>query len=216
MLDPATSAAAVKSVNANLLAGGMGQTNYTPPLKADDPEVRALASLFGYQSGVEVIPATIQYLNERKQMEVRLPADALEEHDPDDHHVGRPRHGGAGPRRRLRVRHRVALAIACPGAYWLMPCGHHYVQHDQPAAMARIIRLTLGTPAPAPAVPAVPFNLTADACGPVLVAREQEPGIAADARTGRNGSRCCPPVVRSSCRPWRDASRRIRPRRRRA
>lgn len=43
MLDPVTSAAAVKSVNAGLLAVGMGQTQYTPPLKADDPEVRALA-----------------------------------------------------------------------------------------------------------------------------------------------------------------------------
>ena len=44
MLDPATSAIAVNSVNAAMLAVGMGQTQYTPPLKADDPEVRALAT----------------------------------------------------------------------------------------------------------------------------------------------------------------------------
>ena len=56
-----------------------------------------------------------------------------------------------------------------------MPCAHHYVQHDQPSAMARIIRLTLATPPPGAGLPAVPYNLTPDACGPVLVAREHKP-----------------------------------------
>ena len=37
MLDPATSAATVKAANPTLLANGMGQTNFTPPLKPDDP-----------------------------------------------------------------------------------------------------------------------------------------------------------------------------------
>jgi hypothetical protein len=41
--------------------------------------------------------------------------------------------------------------------------------------MARIIRLTLGMPASGAGIPAVPYNLTTDACGPVLVAREQKP-----------------------------------------
>jgi hypothetical protein len=26
---------------------------------------------------------------------------------------------------------------AVPGAYWLLPCGNHYVQHDQPADLLR-------------------------------------------------------------------------------
>ena len=46
MLDPSTSAAAVTAVNAGLLAAGLGQSQYTPPLPATDPEVRALAALF--------------------------------------------------------------------------------------------------------------------------------------------------------------------------
>jgi pimeloyl-ACP methyl ester carboxylesterase len=174
MLDPATSAAAVKSVNAGLLAGGMGQTNFTPPLKADDPEVRALASFFGYQSGVEVIPATIQYLNERKQMEVSFLQTLSRSTIPATIMWGV--HDMVAPVRVADYVFTTALrSRSAPGAYWLMPCAHHYVQHDQPSAMARIIRLTLGTSTPGAGVPAAPFNLTADACAPVLVAREQKP-----------------------------------------
>lgn len=174
MLDPATSAAAVKSVTASLLAGGMGQTNYTPPLKPDDPEVHALASFFGYQSGVEVIPATIQYLNERKQMEVSFLQALSRSTIPATIMWGV--HDMVAPVRVADYVFATALrSRPVSAAYWLMPCGHHYVQHDQPAAMARIIRLTLGTLTPGAVLPVAPHNLTTDACGPVLVAREQKP-----------------------------------------
>ena len=172
MLDPATSAAAVKSVNPNMLAAGMGQTNYTPPLKADDPEVRALASFFSYQSGVDIIPATIQYLNERKQMEVAFLQTLARSTIPATIMWGV--HDMVAP---VRVADYVFTTALRPrpagGAYWLMPCGHHYVQHDQPAAIARIVRLTLGL-APGAAVPAAPYNLSTDPCSPVLAAREQK------------------------------------------
>ena len=173
MLDPATSAAAVKSVNANLLAGGIGQTNYTPPLKPDDPEVRALASFFGYQSGVEVIPATIQYLNERKQLEASFLQTLSRSTIPATMMWGV--HDMVAPVRVADYVFTTALrSRSVPGAYWLMPCGHHYVQHDQPAAIARIIRLTLGLAAGA-TLPTAPYNLSTDACSPVLVAREHQP-----------------------------------------
>jgi len=173
MLDPATSAAVVKSVNARLLAGGMGQTNFTPPLKPDDPEVGAMAAFFGYQSGVEVIPATIQYLNERKQMEASFLQTLSRSTIPATLMWGV--HDMVAP---VRVADYVFSTAMRPrpvqGAYWLMPCGHHYVQHDQPAAIARVMRLTLGL-VPGAALPAAPHNLSTDACGPVLVAREQKP-----------------------------------------
>ena len=57
------------------------------------------------------------------------------------------------------------------GAHWLMPCGNHYVQHDQFADIARVIRTTLSSQDSGKALPAVPFNLTSDACSPVLVGR---------------------------------------------
>jgi pimeloyl-ACP methyl ester carboxylesterase len=175
MLDPATSAAAVKAASATLLAAGMGRTNYTPPLEPGDPEVQALAALFGYQSGVEAIPATIQYLNERKEKEVSFLEALARSVVPATIMWGV--HDMVAPVRVADHVFNTALRPrAVPGAYWLLPCGNHYVQHDQPADLARIIRLTLSLQTGGKALPAAPFNLSTDRCGPVLVAREQPSG----------------------------------------
>ena len=171
MLDPATSAAAVKAVNAGILAIGLGQTQYTPPLKADDPEVRALAALFAHDSGVDAIPATIQYLNERKQMEVAFLETLAKSTIPTTIMWGA--HDMVAPVRVADYVFATALkSRTAIGAYWLMPCANHYVQHDQPADLARVIRTTLGHQVAGTALPAVPFNLTNDTCGPVLVGRQ--------------------------------------------
>lgn len=175
MLDPVTSAAAVKAASATLLAAGMGRTNYTPPLEPGDPEVQALAALFGYQSGVEAIPATIQYLNERKEKEVGFLETLARSAVPATIMWGV--HDMVAPVRVADHVFNTALRPrAVPGAYWLLPCGNHYVQHDQPADLARIIRLTLSLQTGGKALPAAPFNLSTDRCGPVLVAREQPSG----------------------------------------
>lgn len=172
MLDPSTSAAAVKTVNAGLLAAGLGQTQYTPPLPPTDPEVRALAALFAHGDGVQVIPATIQYLNERKEFEVRF-LEVLERSDiPATIMWGV--HDTVAP---VRVADYVfAKALKprnVPGAYWLMPCGNHYLPHDQATDLAKVVRFTLATQVPGgKPLPAVPFNLSAESCSPVLVARE--------------------------------------------
>ena len=171
MLDPVTSAAALKSVNAGLLAVGMGQTQYTPPLKADDPEVRALAALFAYESGVEAIPATIQYLNERKQMEVSFLQTLSTSTIPATIMWGA--HDMVAPVRVADYVFTTALeSRAVAGAHWLMPCGNHYVQHDQPADIAKVIRFTLAQQSAGKALPSVPYSLSTEACGPVLVGRE--------------------------------------------
>lgn len=170
MLDPTTSAAAVKAVNAGLLAVGMGQSQFTPPLKADDPDVRALATLFAFKSGVEAIPATIQYLNERKQMEVSYLETLSKSTIPTTILWGA--HDTVSPPRVADYVFSTALKPRdVTGAYWLMPCGNHYVQHDQAADIARVLRTTLAAQASGKALPAVPFNLTTEACSPVLVGR---------------------------------------------
>lgn len=175
MLDPATSAAAVKAASASLLATGMGRTNYTPPLAADHPEVRALAAFFAYQSGIAAIPATIQYLNERRQKEVGFLQTLLRSTIPATILWGA--HDMVSPLRVADYVFETALRPrAVPGAYWLMPCGNHYVQHDQPADLAAVIRLTLDRQKSGTPLPAAPFNLTPAPCGPVLVAREQPSG----------------------------------------
>ena len=55
---------------------------------------------------------------------------------------------------------------SAPASYWLFPCANHYLVHDQANDLAAVMRGELGQ-APKPA----PFNLTSDACSPVLVDR---------------------------------------------
>ena len=172
MLDPATAPAAVKAVNAQLLAVGMGQTQYTPPLKADDLDVGALAALFAMPSAIDVIPATIQYLNERKQFEVSFLEALRKSSIPATLMWGV--HDTVSPVRVAEHVYNTALKDrTVRGAFWLMPCANHYVQHDQPAAIAGIVRLTLAQSAPGKQLQQAPYNLSADACSPVLVGREQ-------------------------------------------
>ena len=171
MLDPATSAAAVKAVNASVLGAGMGQTQYTPPLKPEDPEVRALAAFFGYQSGVAAIPATIQYLNERRQFEVSFLQTLATSTIPATILWGV--HDMVAPVRVADYVFTTALkARTVAGVYWLMPCGNHYVLHDQPADLARVIRFTLAQQVAGKTLPAAPYSLSPEPCGPVLASRE--------------------------------------------
>jgi len=165
MLDPATSAAAVKAVTPALLAAGLGSSTYTPALKPDDPAVKAIAAQFAYQSGIEVLPATIQYLNERKEMEVTFLQVLANSGIPVTLIWGV--HDMISPVRvadyvwDTALKNRVAAAN-----YWIVPCGNHYLQHDQPAAIAGIIRATVAKPNQT-----APFNLSGDVCSPVLVNR---------------------------------------------
>jgi pimeloyl-ACP methyl ester carboxylesterase len=165
MLDPATSPAAVKAVTAALLAAGLGSSTYTPALKPGDPAVKAMAAQFAYQSGIEVLPATIQYLNERKEMEVTY-LQVLA-------HSGIPVtlmwgvHDMISPVRVADYVWDTALKNrAAEAAYWIVPCGNHYLQHDQPAAIAGIIRAAVAKPNQT-----APVNLNGDVCSPVLVNR---------------------------------------------
>jgi pimeloyl-ACP methyl ester carboxylesterase len=165
MLDPRTGAAAVQAISPERLAAGLGATQYSPPLAPGDPEVRSLAFNFAWQNGIQVIPATIQYLNERIKFEDAF-LDALARstipatmiwgvHDT----VSPVRVADYAWSRALKPR-------GAPAAYWLAPCSNHYLVHDQHQAIAAVVRLALaGGP------PAAPLNLTPDACAPVLVDR---------------------------------------------
>ena len=53
------------------LAEGMGAVTFTPPRKPGDPEVEALAAIFGYDNGIKVLHEGIQYLVERSEDEQR-------------------------------------------------------------------------------------------------------------------------------------------------
>jgi len=165
MLNPATAARAVRQTTPDRLARGIGETQYTPPLAADDPEVRALAENFAYQDGVNVIPDTIQYLNERKRLEVGFLAALRKSDVPATLIWGL--HDMVSPVRVADYVWSNTLAVrAAPASYWLVPCANHYLVHDQPAAVAALMRAELG-----PHAPAAPADLTNEPCAPVLVER---------------------------------------------
>jgi len=163
LLDPKTSAAELKQISAPLFAARLGASLFTPPLKPADPDVRALANIFSYHSGISVLPATIQYLNERKRFENGFLQALGRSLIPTT--VARGVHDAAAP---VRVGdyawNTVLEPRKAPADYWLLPCGNHYIQHDQPGELARIVRLELtGKP------PATPADLSSDRCSAVLV-----------------------------------------------
>jgi pimeloyl-ACP methyl ester carboxylesterase len=165
MLGPDSSAAAVKSITPERLAVGLGLTQYSPPLKPDDPEVRALAFNFAWQDGIPVIPATIQYLNERMKFEVGFLETLSRSSVPATLIWGV--HDTVSP---VRVANYVWDTALKPrdatASYWLVPCANHYLAHDQPQDIARIMRLALANESPS-----TPQNLTTEICAPVLVDR---------------------------------------------
>jgi pimeloyl-ACP methyl ester carboxylesterase len=167
LLDPSRSAAALKELSPPLLAAKLGTALYAPPLEPTDPEVRALASFFAYQSGTDVLPTTIQYLNERKQFENAFLQALARSSIPATIALGI--HDTAAPVRVADYARKTALeSRTAPADFSLMPCGNHYTQHDQPGDLARIVRLEL-TSQP----PAAPANLSSDSCSPVLAARHE-------------------------------------------
>jgi pimeloyl-ACP methyl ester carboxylesterase len=170
LLDPSTSAAAAKQVSPLLLAAKLGASLYTPPLKPADDEVRALTSFFAYQSGTDVLPAEIQYLNERKQFENEFLQALSSSSIPVT--VAWGIHDVAAPVRVADYAWKTALeSRTAPADFWLMPCGNHYIQHDQPGELARVVRLELTGK-----LPAAPANLSSDRCSAVLVARQNGEG----------------------------------------
>jgi pimeloyl-ACP methyl ester carboxylesterase len=165
MLNPLTSSLAVSQTTPERLAVGLGESQYSPPLSADDPEVKALGYNLAYQNGIQVIPATIQYLNERKKFEDGFLASLAASDVPVTLVWGA--HDMVSP---LRVANYVWSSAleqrASPASYWLAPCANHYLLHDQPQAVAALMRAELNQSGLA-----APANLSKDACAPVLVER---------------------------------------------
>jgi len=164
--DPQTSQTTAASVTASQLATTfLGQTLFTPPLPPDDPETSALADILAYGSGLAVLPTTIKYLDERAHAEVGWLESLHESFIPTTLIWGI--HDPVAP---IRVANYVWATYlrsrAAPSAYWVLPGANHYLQHDQPAALAHLVRLSLSEQ-----IPTDPMNLTNEPSAPVLVER---------------------------------------------
>ncbi len=71
MLDPRSWPQVAAVMSPRALAEGVGAGTFTPPRKAGDPEVEAMAAAFSHADGINVLHETIQYLVERSQDEER-------------------------------------------------------------------------------------------------------------------------------------------------
>jgi pimeloyl-ACP methyl ester carboxylesterase len=114
---------------------------YVPELTSE--QKKNLASVFAYQGGISVLPATIKYLDERRQHEVTwlqtlnestIPATVIwGDKDP----VAVPAIADYVWKNYLRDRPAAA-------AYWRIPCAGHYPQNDQPVLVAQLTRRAMG------------------------------------------------------------------------
>jgi pimeloyl-ACP methyl ester carboxylesterase len=69
ILDPASGPQIAAALTASALAEGMGASTFTPPRKAGDLDVEAMAATFGHDNGIKVLHETIQYLVDRSKDE---------------------------------------------------------------------------------------------------------------------------------------------------
>ena len=141
------------------------QTLFTPPLTPDDPETSTLADILAYGSGLAVLPATIRYLDERAHAEIDWLESLHESFIPTTLIWGI--HDTVAP---IRVANYVwetyLRSQAAPSAYWVLPGANHYPLHDQSAALAQLVRLSLSEQ-----IPTDPMNLKNEPSAPVLVER---------------------------------------------
>ena len=149
ILDPGSAPAVLEAMTAEMLAAGMGMTTFTPPRPPQDPEIVALADTFAYNDGVAVLHETIQYLVERSQNE-RGWLDALAASEVPTTLVW-GLYDTVSP---LRVANHVwsTFLAAKPGTneFWLLPRANHYLQNDQPAQFAEVIRASMSESEPEP------------------------------------------------------------------
>jgi pimeloyl-ACP methyl ester carboxylesterase len=152
VLDPASADGLLERITPEALAGGMGQTTFSPPRDASDPAVSALAATFAWNSGIRVLHRTIQYLRERAEHERTWLASLAGSDVPTTIIWGT--HDTVSPPRvafhvwEHHLRHK-------PGSneLWLLPGANHYLQNDRPDEFVDAVGAALartGEEAPGP------------------------------------------------------------------
>jgi pimeloyl-ACP methyl ester carboxylesterase len=141
LLDPTVARSTARATTPEMLAAGMGMTTFMPRRGMDDPEIAALAQCFAHNDQVSVLPATIQYLNERAADETTwlqaLSASGV------NTSLAWGLHDNVSP---VRVANYVWQEFLRdkPGLnrYWVLPSADHYLQCDAPEQLADVVRLT--------------------------------------------------------------------------
>ena len=141
LLNRKTARSTAGATTPEMLAAGMGATTFMPRRTPSDPEIVALTECFAHNDGIGVLPDTIQYLNERAADETGW-LEALSKNHVNTTVVWGI-HDNVSP---LRVPNYVWQTYLKnkPGRnrYWVVPGADHYLQCDEPAQLAQIVRLT--------------------------------------------------------------------------
>ena len=167
MLDPETGPAALAAGTPEQLATGLGQMMYAPPRDGDDPDVQALIAIFSNENGLVVLHETIQYLHERSRDEESW-LNALAALDVPTTFIWGVYDTVSPPRVINYVWNHYMMTKPGNNTLYYIPDAHHYVQNDQPAALAETIRHALDAPLDAP-----PGAIAPRMASPLLVDRSR-------------------------------------------
>jgi pimeloyl-ACP methyl ester carboxylesterase len=179
MLDPARGPDALAQATPQQLAVGMGQTTFTPARAVDDPEVEALTAIFEHGGGLPVLHETIQYLVERSQHEEAW-LEQLAALDVPTTFIWGVYDTVSPPRVVNYVWDRYMMMKPGRNSLYYVPDANHYLQNDQPGALAETIAHALTAPADSP-----PGALAPRPGSPLLVDRSRTAlPRAADVLTG--------------------------------
>jgi pimeloyl-ACP methyl ester carboxylesterase len=147
ILDRESWSAVAAALTPSLLAEGLGASTFTPPRKAGDPEVDALAATFAHDNGVAVLHETIQYLFERSRHEQQWLTTLAQAWFPVTVVWGL--NDTVSPPRVASYVWNEYLMLRPGNRLYFVPDANHYLQSDRPEAFAQVLLHAL-EPAEAP------------------------------------------------------------------
>jgi pimeloyl-ACP methyl ester carboxylesterase len=142
MLDRETGPQIAAAVTPSQLAEALGANTFTPPRKAGDPEVEALAATFGHADGMKVMHETIQYLVERSQNE-DMWLTALGEASFPVTVIWGLYDTVSPPRVASYVWNEYLMLRPAGNRLYFIPDANHYLQVDRPDAFVNVLLHTL-------------------------------------------------------------------------
>jgi len=140
LLNPTSGPILSSLLNGTMLASGIAEQVFAQPLPQS--EIDAYASIFDYQDGVKVQHAIIKYLNERAKNEVAW-LQTLASSDIPTTIIWGELDAVAPLAVPDDVWGKYLENRETPATYWRIPCADHYLQVDEPALIANILRTTL-------------------------------------------------------------------------
>ena len=163
LLDPSLAAGTLELVTPELLAEGLGSTTFTPPRRADDPTVAALASTFAFHDGIAVLGETVQYLRERAAHELTWLRSLASSPVPTTLIWGIC-DTVAPPRVAIHVWEHYLAHKPGSNELWFVPGANHYLQNDRPQAFVEAVVQSLERTGPQ-----TPGALDAAAASPLRI-----------------------------------------------